>query len=260
MTINNWCKLANDASKATPEDRPKVLPGLDCLDDRLQAVLREQGWQKSSHKRKPAGGGQKRRKAKKAKTKFSTPRFQEYQKLYADNLRDLKRCAAGNEYKFRSRPVPDFQRSHQLLQKRQQYLCSLKKLTKPKSPRTLATSMEALVKRKNKERQLKRQASNSTPKTNPSSSMDYMLRQPFRPRTECSFTRPKPFQLHTKKRALGRFLYDKEKRVRMETRCVELANEWLKSERREFIRLRKLTNFKANPSPWRKKKIIHNRG
>ncbi|XP_020807951.1 uncharacterized protein LOC110183928 [Drosophila serrata] len=256
MTITNWYKWANDAIKAAPQIKPKVIPGFDCLDDRLQAVLREQGPHKNSLKRKPAGGGQKQGKAKKTKARISSPRFHKYQKLYSDNLQDLKRCAAGkcNEYKFRSKPVPNFARSHQLLQKRKQYFTSIKKLTKPKSPRTLVTSMKALIKRNNEEsKELSRLASRSVPKINSSKSMDYMIRKPFKPHTEISFTRPKPFRLHTSKRALIRFLYDKEKRVRMEERFLQLANEWLESERREYFRLRKLTNFKANPNPWREK-------
>lgn len=256
MTIANWYKWANDASQAAAVIRPKVIPGFDRLDDQLLAVLREQEPQKSSLKRKQAGGGQKRRKPRKPARKparISAPRLLEYQKLYADNLKDLQRCATSksSEYKFRSRPVPDFEKSHQLLQLRKLYLNSRQKLTRPKGPRTLAASLEAMNKRQNEERKRNRPAK-SIPKINPCCSMDYMLRKPFSPRREYSFTRPKPFKLHTEQRAVGRYLFDEGKRMRMEERFEQLANDWLESEQREFLKQRKLTNFKANPNPWSK--------
>ncbi|XP_016987851.1 uncharacterized protein LOC108050600 [Drosophila rhopaloa] len=254
MTITDWYKWSVQHFKCDPHIRPKLIPGVDRLDDRLRAVLREQDLQNDLLKRKPAGGGQNQRKSKKLKTtKKQTPRACEFQRLYSEKRKELKLLAKiqGMEYQFRSRPVPNFERFHQRLERRKLYLNSLQKVTRPRCPGTLAASMEALHKRKKEEKQ-RTKSTDFIPRINPGSSMDYLHRQPFIPQIESTYTRPKPFHLHTSDRALSRRLYDERKRMRMDQRLEQKASDWFKRERAEFLKLRKMTNFKANPNPWRR--------
>ncbi|XP_016964096.3 targeting protein for Xklp2-B [Drosophila biarmipes] len=256
MTTNNWSKWFVGDFTSDPQTRPKLLPGFDRLDDRLRAVLLEQDLQTNLLKRKQAGGGQKQRKRQKPKRVVKqAPRVCDFQEVYAEKRKELKRLARSqrNEFHFRSTPVPNFERSHQRLERRKIYLNSLQKVTKPRCPGTLATSMEALQKR-NKEQGQRHKVSGFTPRINPGSSMDYLHRQPFIPRVESTCTHPKPFRLHTSERALRRRLYDERKRMRMDLQMELQANDWFKRERSELRKLRQMTNFKATPSPWKRKK------
>ncbi|XP_052851298.1 uncharacterized protein LOC128261570 [Drosophila gunungcola] len=248
MTITDWNKWSLEQFRNEPQLKPKLIPGFDRLDNRLRAVLREQDLQSVFHKRKPAGGGQKQGKSKKFKR---TPRAYDIQQVYDERRKELSRLAkvqgVGNQ--FRSRPVPNFERSHQRLERRKLYLNSLQKLTKPRCPGTLFVSMEALHKRQKQERQSER-LTDFTPRINPKSSMDYLHRQPFIPRIDTTYTRPKPFHLHTSERALSRRLYDEQKKWRMDQKLEQKASDCFKRERKEFLKLRKTTNFKATPNPW----------
>jgi len=257
MTTNNWNKWFVGDFRSEPHNRPKLIPGFDRLDDRLRAVLREEDLKKNFRKRKQAGGGQKQNKSKKVKKSMKqTPRVCGFQKVYTEKRKELKRMAKKqrNEFQFRSTPVPNFERSHKRLERRKLYLNSLKKVTKPRCPGTLATSMEALQKREKEQRQ-QRKLCGFIPRINPGSSMDYLHRQPFMPRVESSCTHPKPFRLHTSERALSRRLYDERKRMRMDLQLELQASDWFKRERSEFRKLRKMTNFKATPNPWKRHNV-----
>ncbi|XP_017012795.2 uncharacterized protein [Drosophila takahashii] len=258
MTTTNWNKWSVKDFRSESHIRPKLIPGFDRLDGRLRGVLREQDLQMDLLKRKQAGGGQKQRRANKLKKiGKQIPRVCEFQKVYAEKRRELKRLAKNqrNEFQFRSSPVPNFERSHQRLERRRLYLNSLQKVTKPQCPGTLATSMEALHKRKGELKQ-RRKLTDFVPSINPGSSMDYLHRQPFIPQVESTHTRPKPFRLHTSERVLRRRLYDERKRMRMDMQMELQSRNWLKRERSEFRKLRQMTNFKATPIPWKRKKVV----
>ncbi|KQS70509.1 uncharacterized protein Dere_GG10244, isoform B [Drosophila erecta] len=100
-----------------------------------------------------------------------------------------------------------------------------------------------------------RKTSDFIPRINPGSSMDYLNRQPFTPHVRSSYTHPKPFRLHTSARALSRQLYDERKRIRMDLRMEQLASDWYARERSEFFKLRKMTNFRATPNPWKQTRV-----
>ncbi|XP_017065494.2 uncharacterized protein LOC108104106 [Drosophila eugracilis] len=262
MTIAKWYKWSAKDFEGEPQNRPKLIPGFDRLDDRLRSVLREQDARKNSLKRKQAGGGQNRLKFKKAKrTNKQVPRVWDYQKVYTEKRKDLKILAHNQrkESQFRSSPVPDFQRSHQLLEKRKIYLNSLQKVTKPRCPSSLVAPIEAFHKRKKEEREHSKM-SDFIPKINPGSSMDYLNRPPFIPQVESTYTRTKPFRLHTSERAFSRRLYDERKRMRMDLQMEQRINDWYKQQRAEYIKIRKMTNFKATANPWRRRKITAGEG
>ncbi|XP_017047295.1 uncharacterized protein LOC108092272 [Drosophila ficusphila] len=255
MANTNWCKWSVRDYRNEPPMRAKLIPGFDRLDDRLRAVLREQDAQRDFLKRKQAGGGQKKGRPKKLKrAKDQAPRVCEFQKVYTDKRKELKRLAKNErmQHQFRSSPMPDFQRSHQRLERRRVQLNSLQKVTKPRCPGTLATSMEALHRREKEQKQRKK-LNNFSPRINPASSMDYLHRLPFVPQIESSYTRPKPFHLLTSERALYRRLYDERKRTRMDQQMRQKYFDWFKRERTEFLKLRRMTNFKATPILWRRK-------
>ncbi|EDX04837.1 uncharacterized protein LOC6732120 [Drosophila simulans] len=252
MTITNWFNWSVKDLSNESHARPKLIPGFDQLDKRLQAALQERDLHQ--RKRKQAGGGQSQAKPKKLRKQ--TPRVCKFQKVYSEKRKELKREAnmLSNAFQFRSRPVPDFERSHRRLERRRLYLNSLQTVTKPLCPGTLATSMVALNKRLKEQRQC-RKASDFVPRINPGSSMDYLNRQPFTPRVKSSFTHPKPFHLHTSERALRRQMYDERKRIRMDRRLEQQTLDWYARERSEFCKLRKMTNFKATPNPWKQTRV-----
>lgn len=257
MTITNWFNWSVKDLSNESNARPKLIPGFDQLDKRLQAALQERDVQKHQRKRTQAGGGQSQAKPKKLKTtRKQTPRVCKFQKVYTEKRKKLKREAnmQSNAFQFRSRPVPDFERSHRRLERRKLYLNSLQTVTKPRCPATLATSMVALNKRLKKQRQ-SRKTSDFVPRINPGSSMDYLNRQPFTPLVKSSFTHPKPFHLHTSERALRRQVYDERKRIRMDRRLEQQTIDWFARERSEYFKLRKMTNFKATPNPWKQTRV-----
>ncbi|XP_039479471.1 uncharacterized protein LOC120444028 [Drosophila santomea] len=258
MTITNWYNWSVKDFSNESHARPKLIPGFDQLDERLKAALQERDFGKDQRKRKQAGGGQSQRKPKKLKrTRGQTPRVCEFQQVYTEKRRELKRLAntQRNAFQFRSRPVPDFERSHRQLERRRLYLNSLQKLTKPRGPGTFSASMKPSANSQPKKRIQCPKASDFVPRINPGSSMDYLNRQPFVPHVKSSYTHPKPFRLHTSDRALSRQLYDERKRIRMDQRLDQLASDWFARERSEYFRLRKMTNFQATPNPWKRTKL-----
>ncbi|XP_043660745.1 uncharacterized protein LOC122624996 [Drosophila teissieri] len=258
MTITNWYNWSVKDFSNESHARPKLIPGFDQLDGRLKAALQEQDLVKDQRKRKQAGGGQLQGKPKKLKrTRGQTPRVCEFQQVYTEKRKELKRLAntQRNAFQFRSRPVPDFERSHRQLERRRLYLNSLQKLTKPRGPGTL----KPLNSRRKKQMPCQK-TSDFVPRINPGSSMDYLNRQPFTPRVNSSYTHPKPFRLHTSDRALSRQLYDERKRIRMDRRLDQLASDWFARERREYLKLRKMTNFQATPNPWKRSRLTTKTG
>lgn len=254
MTIPNWSKWTSNHNNIQ-KIRPKVIQGFDRLDGRLRAVIQEQEFVKDAVKRKQAGQTDKRKKGKRPirAGKKRAPRVCKFQDIYAENHQELRRDVIRrekNSHIFRSRPIPDFQKCHQRLEKRRAYLNSLKTVTKPQTPRTLSVSLEALKKRESK---LKTQDQNSDtfiPRIN-RKSLNYLRRAPFVPRIVSTFIQPQPFRLHSEVRAEHRRKFDELSRKRMMQKWKEKTYDWFDRERREFLKLRRQTNFKASPSPWK---------
>ncbi|XP_017099852.2 uncharacterized protein [Drosophila bipectinata] len=255
MTITSWYKWNGmNCSNDIQNIRPKVIQGFDRLDGRLRAVIQEQDFVKDSMKRKQAGQTAKRKKSKRPKSpgKARAPRAFSFQEIYAENQLELQRQEIRRQRSgstIQSRPIPDFQKFHKRLEKRRAYLSSLQKVTKLQTPRTLSASLEALKKRKKK---VKTQEQNSfIPRIN-KKSLNYLSRAPFVPRIESTFIQPQPFKLHSEVRAEHRRKFDEWRRLRMMQNWKQKAYDWFDRERREFLKLRRLTNFKASPSPWKK--------
>lgn len=256
MTITNWSKWNGVASNNDIQKiRPKVIQGFDRLDGRLRAVIQEQDFVKDSMKRKQAGQADKRKKAKRPKRagKKRAPRVCKFQDIYAENHQELRRDVIRrqqNSNTFRSRPIPDFQKCHKRLEKRRAYFNSLKTVTKPQTPRTLSVSLEALKKRESKLKTQVQKSDSFIPRIN-RKSLNYLRRAPFVPRIVSTFIKPQPFNLHSEVRAEHRRKFDEWSRMRMMQKWQQKAYDWFDRERREFLKLRRQTNFKARPSPWK---------
>ncbi|XP_030384058.1 uncharacterized protein LOC115631452 [Scaptodrosophila lebanonensis] len=221
----------------------------DKIDSKLRAVLHEHDARLCRTQ-----AGLDRTKGKKLKRVLSPKvpnvlKFQEIYKRHKAQLSRRLRQQQRKQWEFHFKPVPNFSRLHKRLEKSRSSN-SGNSITVPITPQTLVKSIESSKKlelmRRDNEREMMRRPKiifNSTA---------YMRREPFLPKYESTIIEPKPFQLRCGERAEirkqfnARAKHDLEMRLRLE--ALELARQ----NHEEYLQLRKLTEFKARPNPWKR--------
>ncbi|XP_023296134.2 nexilin isoform X2 [Lucilia cuprina] len=167
--------------------------------------------------------------------------------IYQRNREEAERRRAEEERKmreFHSRPAPNFNHHHELLQKRK----PAHAVTVAVTPQVLKKSREAEEKRRKRLEEWKQK--NQVPKFEPRPPT-VLKEKPFVPEKKPMVVQMCPFKLHTEKRLQERKHYDEIKQKALEEKQKQEEEERKKLEKERIKELRKAATFKARPNPFK---------
>ncbi|XP_061390595.1 golgin subfamily A member 6-like protein 24 [Musca vetustissima] len=167
--------------------------------------------------------------------------------LYQKKREEAERRREEEERKrreFHSRPVPNFNAHHQLMEKRK----PAHAFTVAVTPKVLKKSKEAEEKRRQRLEEWKQK--NQPPKFE-SRPPTVLKEKPFVPEKKPLVIQQCPFKLHTEKRLAERKHYDEAKHKALEEKRKQEEEERKRREEERIRELRKAATFKARPNPFR---------
>ncbi|XP_011296594.1 trichohyalin isoform X2 [Musca domestica] len=167
--------------------------------------------------------------------------------LYQKKREEAERRREEEERKrreFHSRPVPNFNACHQLMQKRKPSHA----FTVAVTPKVLKKSKEAEEKRKQRLEEWKQKSQAPKFESRPPT---VLKEKPFVPEKKPLVIQQCPFNLHTEKRLAERKHYDEAKHKALEEKRKQEEEERKRREEERIRELRKAATFKARPNPFR---------